>query len=101
MLINPSVKPYKTTKKYLGTNTKSNGEEFEWKKKHLDRLAEFKVEKPNQNNYLLFLQNGDDVLDYRVALDFYKGCRMVVEEGGNHRFKGLDRYFDEITSFLA
>ena len=100
VLINPSVKPYETTKSYLGTNTKSNGEEFEWKEKHLGRLAELKIEKPKQENYLLFLQTGDDVLDYKVALDFYKGSRMIVEQNGNHRFKGLDRYFDEITSFL-
>ncbi|NPA73490.1 MAG: hypothetical protein GXO12_02150 [Epsilonproteobacteria bacterium] len=101
VLINPSVKPYETTRKYLGINSKTNGEEFEWKEKHLERLAEFKVQKPNPDNYFLFLQMGDDVLDYKVALDFYKGAKMVVEEGGNHRFKGLDRYFDEITSFLT
>ncbi len=100
ILINPSVKPYKTTRKHLGVNTKFNGKKFEWKESHLDELAKLKIEKPNQNNYLVFLQTADNVLDYRVALDFYKGSQMVIEEGGNHQFEGLDKYLDKITSFL-
>ena len=100
VLINPSVKPYETTRKYLGINTKPNNETFEWKEKHLEQLKELYVSKPTQENYFLFLQMADDIINYKVALDFYKGSRMVVEEGGNHRFKGFDRYFDTISSFF-
>jgi len=100
ILINPSVKPYETTRKYLGENTKFNSKKFEWKESHLHRLAELKVEEPKPNNYLIFLQTADDVLDYKVALNFYKGCKMIIEEGGSHKFEGLDNHLDIITSFL-
>lgn len=100
-LINPSVMPYETTREYLGINTKQDNETFEWKEKHLEQLKELYVEKPTQENYFLFLQMADAIIDYKVALDFYKGSRMVVEEGGDHSFKGFERYFETISSFLA
>ncbi len=100
VLINPSVKPYETTRSYLGINTKFSGERFEWKESHLEGLGKLKVEKPKQKNYLILLNSGDEVLDYSVALDFYQGCKKVVEEGGSHQFENLENYLEKITSFL-
>ena len=100
VLINPSIKPYVTTKKYLGNNSKDNGETFVWKEEHLKMLETFKVDKPKVENFFIFLQKGDEVLDYRVAQLFYQGAKFVVEEDGNHRFKGFERFFDEVLEFL-
>ncbi len=100
VLVNPSVKPYETTKKYLGENERQDGTKFVWTDMHLKELENFKVDNIAKENFFLFLQKGDDILDYRVALDKYRGVEMIVEEGGNHRFKGLERFFDEISAFL-
>ena len=100
VLINPSVTPYRTLKKAIGDNERQDGVKFVWKEEHVKMLEAFKVENPTIENYFLFLQKGDEVLDYRIALDFYKGCKLVIEEGGNHRFKGFGRFFDEVTAFL-
>jgi predicted esterase YcpF (UPF0227 family) len=102
ILINPSVIPYKTTTKYLGANTKDNGDKFIWEEKHLDMLREFKVNKENLKleNFLLFLQRGDEVLDYREADKFYSGVKLIIEDGGDHKFKGLTRYLEDISKFL-
>ena len=100
VLINPSVKPYTTTGKYLGLNTRANGEEFIWKEEHLKELEGLKVKKPTLKNYFLLLQSSDNILDYKVALNFYKGCKTIAEDGGNHGFEGLERHLDEITLFL-
>ena len=100
VLINPSVRPYETTKKYLGNNTKDNGASFLWEEKHLEMLKSFKVEKPTVANYFLFLQKGDEVLDYSIAENFYRGSRLILEEDGNHRFKGFNRFFGEIEEFF-
>jgi predicted esterase YcpF (UPF0227 family) len=101
-LINPSVKPYITTKKYLGENSKDNGDRFIWEDKHIEMLQRFKIDKKDLNldNYFLFLQTGDEVIDYRVAKDFYSGVKLILEEGGNHRFKKFDRFFGEVEDFL-
>ena len=101
VLINPSVSPYITTKKYLGDNSKDDGESFVWKEEHLKMLEAFKVDKPKLDNFFLFLQMGDEVLDYRVAQSFYQGAKLVIEEEGNHRFKGFERFFDEVLEFLS
>ena len=102
ILINPSVQPYKTTKRYLGKNRRQDGTKFTWKKKHLSMLEKYKVDQKDLNldNFFLFLQTGDEVLDYRIAKKFYKGVKMVIEEGGNHRFQGFERFFDDISDFL-
>ena len=100
VLINPSVMPYETTRKYLGDNERQDGVPFIWKEAHLKELEQFKVENIKKDNFFIFLQKGDVVLDYRIALNRYNGSKMVVEDGGNHRFKGFERFFDEVSTFL-
>ena len=101
VLINPSVAPYKTLKRYLGENEREDGVKFFWKEDHLAMLEQFKIENPTDKNYFLFLQKGDEVLDYTVAKNFYKKSKLLIEEGGNHRFDGFERFFDEVTAFLS
>ena len=101
VLINPSVTPYKTLSRYIGENERQDGVKFIWKEEHLTMLEKFKVEKPTLQNYFLFLQKGDEVLDYRIAHNFYKGSKLIIEEGGNHRFEDFERFFDEVTEFLG
>ena len=50
---------------------------------------------------MLMVQKGDDVLDYREAVDKLSNVIQVVEEGGDHSFVGIERYFDDITLFLG
>ncbi len=100
VLINPSVSPYTTTTKYLGENERQDGVKFIWKKSHLKELKKLRVEKIKKENFFIFLQKGDIVLDYRIALNRYNGSKMVVEDGGNHRFKGFERFFNEVSDFL-
>ncbi|MCH9741520.1 MAG: hypothetical protein K0U38_11885 [Epsilonproteobacteria bacterium] len=102
VLINPSVKPYETTDKYLGENTKDNGEKFIWEKEHLTMLEKFKVNQSDltPSNFFLFLQTGDEVLDYNIALEHYHNSKLILEEDGNHRFSEFERFFDDVSLFL-
>ena len=100
MLINPSVAPYETTRKYLGANEKFDGTTFHWTEEHLEMLAQLRVTQLTPENYFVFLQKGDAVLDYRKAEAFYAGAKFVIEEGGNHRFHKFERFFGEIALFL-
>lgn len=102
VLINPSIQPYESTRRYLGENRRQDGMIFSWEEKHLKMLESYKIEQKNLNlkNFFLFLQTGDEVLDYRMAHEFYKGSKLVLEEGGNHRFDKFERYFNEVSAFL-
>ncbi len=101
ILINPSVAPYETTRVYLGKNTTFNGENFLWEENDLKNLSKISIKKPTVENYLLFLQTGDDILDYKVALNFYKGSKIILENGGSHSFDNIDKYLSKIEDFLS
>ncbi len=53
------------------------------------------------DHYWVLLQAADEVLDYHEAANFYQGCRLTIEQGGNHRFVGFERYCAEILFFFA
>ncbi|HHB95261.1 MAG TPA: hypothetical protein ENK88_08980 [Campylobacterales bacterium] len=100
VLINPSVKPYETLKTSLGENIKNDGTYFIWREEDMKMLEKFKIINPTPSNYFVFLQKGDEVLDFRVAQEFYKGSKFIIEDGGNHRFKKFERFFDDVSDFF-
>jgi len=100
VLINPSVEPYKSLGRYLGVNSKDNGEEFVWKKEYMQVLERFKIDKIDKKRFFLFLQTGDEILDYRIAEKFYSGSKLILEEEGNHRFQGFERFYGEVDEFF-
>lgn len=101
VLINPSIAPYETTRRYLGDNIREDGSHFIWSEADIYALNTYTITSPTFENYYLFLQSGDEVLDYTVAQKHYNGAKLLLEEGGNHRFEKFERYFDDVSMFLA
>jgi len=101
VLINPSTLPYETTRRYLGKNTREDGSTFIWNEKDIKALIPYIISAPTIENYFIFLQTGDEVLDYTVAQKNYIRAKMVIEEGGNHRFEKFERYFDKVSVFFS
>jgi predicted esterase YcpF (UPF0227 family) len=44
---------------------------------------------------------GDEVLDYRMAVARYAGCRQLVIEGGDHGFSGYGNQLDAVLRFCG
>ncbi len=63
-------------------------------------LIKLVVDNPKDENLFLLLQKGDKVLDYKDALKKLPNAKRVVEDGGNHSFEGIERYFEDIEEFL-
>ena len=102
VLINPAMYPYKTLSRMLGQAPNFyDGSLFEWKTSHLEMLKKYETNITDQSKIMLMVQKGDDVLDYREAVDQLPNATQVVEEGGDHSFVGVERYFDDITLFLG
>ena len=101
VLINPSIQPYITLASYVGENHYwCSGEAFEFSREDLNSLFEYAVGSPQDaTKYLLLLQTGDELLDYTKAQEKYVGARIILEEGGNHRFENLDAYLKIIKEF--
>jgi hypothetical protein len=102
VLINPSVYPYITLQKVLG-NAPSfyDTSSFTWLPSHLTMLKAFKQKSIDISKFLLLTQMGDELLDYKEAVRKLQGATVVVEEGGNHGFVGIERHFETLKEFLS
>jgi len=101
ILINPSTQPYVTLDNYKGHAPSFYDESyFSWNDEHIKTLKEYKTKIQNQSNFFLFLQKGDELLDYKKALDILPNASLVLEEGGDHSFLDINKYFDNIKTFL-
>jgi len=105
VLINPAVDSSKTLKKRviemksLATNY-YDCSQFIWNINHVEMLEKYKVNEIKNGKYMLLLQTGDDVLDYREAVTKLPDAKTVIEEGGTHPFEGIERHFEGIIEFF-
>jgi predicted esterase YcpF (UPF0227 family) len=102
VLINPAVEPFNLIKNYLGQHINPyTGEVFNIDQNSVEQLLRLSTATlANASNYLVYLQKGDEVLDYRLAVRKYGSNQCVVESGGNHSFRDLDRHLNSIIEFL-
>jgi predicted esterase YcpF (UPF0227 family) len=101
VLVNPAVHAHKLLRSALGPQTNwHTGETWELTEAHLAELAELDVgEITLPKRYLLLVQTGDEVLDYRDAVAYYAGATQIIEDGGDHGFAGFERHFQTLLDF--
>lgn len=101
VLVNPAVTPWQGRDYLLGEQTNYHtGERYPFEPRHLDDFRLFAVDTITRpQNLRVLLQTGDEVLDYRLAADYYRQCQVVVEEGGDHSFQGYERHLPAIYRF--
>jgi hypothetical protein len=101
VLINPSINPHVTLGRTLGQTPNFYDEShFEWKNKHIEMLKTYRTNPTHSSNIMLFLQKGDELLDYKEALYYLPNVKRVVEEKGSHSFEGIQRHFEIIRNFF-
>jgi len=102
VLVNPAVCPYELLHDYLGPQKNLyTGVEYELTERHLAELRELEVPAITTELYLLMVQTGDEVLDYRQAVEKYRGARQIVTEGGDHGFGSFTDYLDTVLRFCG
>ena len=101
VLVNPAVRAHLLLRGALGPQTNwHSGEKWELTEAHLAELAALDVERITRpERYLLLVQTGDEVLDYRDAVAYYAGATQIIENGGDHGFAGFERHFQTILDF--
>ena len=101
VLVNPSTQPWVTLGNHTGMVTHFHDlSHFEWTPQHVATLRSLDPETIHPERYLLMLQTGDDLLDYRIALKRYEGAKTILEEGGSHAFEGFERDLENIEDFF-
>lgn len=103
VLVNPAVAPHTRFARFIDQPLKSyyTDQQYQLKQNDLDVLRKNdQAIIRNKSQYFVLLQTGDETLDYRDAKARYRGCKMVVEEGGNHSFKDFENHLLEIATFF-
>jgi predicted esterase YcpF (UPF0227 family) len=101
VLVNPAVKPSTSLEAYLGEQTNIyTHEKYTFTREHIAQLRALDVAAiTHSERYLLLTQTGDEVLDYREAVQKMQGALQIVIEGGDHGFQNFSSYLDTIWSF--
>ncbi len=102
VLINPSVYPEHDLLKCIGENRNhATGETYTLTKAQVCMLASLRIERSDTRiPTLVLLDEGDELLDFRVAKKaFADQGKIVVFSGGSHRFEHLPQAEAEIRAF--
>ena len=100
--INPCVRCDDKLAAEVGKQQKNwhSGEVYEFSAQHLAELQALKVREISRpERYLLLVETGDAVLDYREAVAYFQGARQVVLAGGDHGFSRFAEYIPAILDF--
>lgn len=102
VLVNPAVEPHKLAALLQGEHENLyTGERFCLSEAHVAELRELAPARICYPQQLWLLQQmGDETLDYRQAVAYYRDCQQLVEPGGNHRFEGFVEKLPAILQFL-
>ena len=103
VLVNPAITPHAGLRAFLGPQRNLyTGEEYTLTEGHLTQLAALYLPRiDRQDRYLLLQTAGDELLDWREAVQRYAGCRQVVVDGGDHGFGQFDQYLDIVLEFAG
>lgn len=100
-LLNPAVHPQRHFERYLGPQENLyTGEAFVLTREHVDELRDLDVAAITRpERYWLFVETGDEVLDYRDAVACYAGALQEVVRGGDHTLASFPEHIPEIVAW--
>jgi len=102
VLVNPAVTPQLDLESYLGTQRNLyTGEAYELTREHIAEWRALDVPVTRPERYLLIVETGDEVLDYRAAVRKYAGAQQIVVEGGDHTLKSFPAHLPAILQFAG
>lgn len=102
VLVNPVVRPHELLAGYLGLQRRwCDGAPFRVGPEQLEVLARLARDRlAAEEHYLVLLQQGDEVLDWRDAAAFYADKDIVQISGGSHRFERFEAYLPRIAAWF-
>jgi predicted esterase YcpF (UPF0227 family) len=102
VLINPAIDPHVGLRAYLGPQQDFHGgESYELTEEHLRQWKELFVVGVHPERYLLLVETGDEVLDYRAAVRKYRGAKQIVVQGGDHSLASFPDHIPLILEFAG
>lgn len=102
VLINPAIEPHVGLRAFLGEQKNLHtGAPYQLTESHLREWQELWVAHVTPSRYLLLVETGDEVLDYRRALERYAGAEQIVIRGGDHSLQSFPQHLPRILGFAG
>jgi predicted esterase YcpF (UPF0227 family) len=102
VLLNPAIDPHVGLRAYLGEQKNLHtGEPYQLTEAHLSEWEKLWVPRVTPARYLLIVETGDEVLDYRRAVARYAGAEQIVVQGGDHSLQSFERHLPRILEFAG
>ena len=102
ILINPAIFPHEDLRSYLGMQRNLYTQKsYELTEEHLVEWEKLYLPAIHPERYLVLVETGDEVLDYRQALEKYKGAKQIVIEGGDHSLQSFPAHIQLILQFAG
>lgn len=102
VLINPAIRPDLGLQALLGPQQNLYTDEpFELTRSHLAGWRALVVEHVDPERYLLLLETGDELLDWRETARKYEGARTVIRDGGDHTLQSFAEHLPRILAFAS
>lgn len=102
VLINPAIDPHVGLRAFLGPQQNLHtGEPYELTEEHLRAWEALCVPRITPQRYLLIVETGDEVLDYRRAVERYAGAEQIIVQGGDHSLVSFPQHLPRILRFAG
>ena len=102
VLINPAIDPHVGLRAYLGPQKNLHtGEPYELTEAYLKSWQDLYQPHITPSRYLLLVETGDEVLDYRRAVARYAGAQQIVISGGDHSLRSFPEHMPRILEFCS
>jgi predicted esterase YcpF (UPF0227 family) len=101
VLVNPAVHAHELLASQVGPQVNLySGERYFFTARDVEDLRALDVASITRpERYLLIVALGDEVLDSRIALDYFSGASQIVHTGGDHGFADFAQYLDRVIEF--
>lgn len=103
VILNPAVRAPKELAPHVGMLTSyDTNEPYDFRPEYIDELKALQVESiSNPSRYFLIAAKGDELLDWKEMVDFYKGSEHLVLDGGDHGISDYPVHLPKVLNFIS
>lgn len=101
--LNPAVRAARELASHVGMSTTYDSQEpFDFRPEYVDQLQSLQVNHITiPSRYFLIAAKGDELLDWKEMVEFYKGAKQLVLEGSDHGIADYADHLPEVIKFIS
>lgn len=102
VVLNPAVRAPRELESHVGMLTSYDTDEpYDFRPEYIDELKDLQVESiSHPSRYFLLAAKGDELLDWREMVNFYRDAEQLVLEGGDHGIAEYPEYLPQVLKFI-